>query len=173
LIEEAGGKKPIIHAGAFVHPAAVITGDVVVEDGANIWPCAVLRGDIETVTVGRYTSIQDGSVLHTDLGYPTVVGGGCVVGHACILHGCKVGANSLIGMGAILLTGSEVGEGSIVAAGALVPEGKKIPPNCVAMGMPAKVVRNIEAADRERIKETADAYRAIVKKYARGSGGRT
>jgi len=155
----------MIHASAFVHEMASIIGDVLVKEEANIWPFAVLRGDIERITIGRRVSIQDGSVLHTDPGFPTLVDDGCTVGHGCILHGCQVGKNTLIGMGAIILTGAKIGEGCIVGAGALVPEGKEIPESSVVIGVPAKVVRAVEDRDRERIRRTSEAYLGLMKMY--------
>jgi carbonic anhydrase/acetyltransferase-like protein (isoleucine patch superfamily) len=165
VIREFSGKKPTVHPKAFVHDASVVIGDVVIEEDVNVWPSAVLRGDIERITVKKGASIQDGAVLHTDLGFPTVIGEGSTVAHGCIIHGCKIGRETLIAIGAIVLTGSEVGEGCIVGAGALVPEGKSIPSGKIAMGIPAKVVRNVEEEDRKRIRETAEAYRKLMKKY--------
>lgn len=167
MIRELGGKRPKVHLKAFVHEAAVVIGDVVIKEGANVWPCAVLRGDVERITVKRGASIQDGAILHTDPGFPTVIGEGSTVAHGCIMHGCKIGRETLIAMGAMVLTGAEVGEGCVIGAGALVPEGKSIPSGTIAMGIPAKVVRNVETQDRERIRETADAYRNLMKKYLR------
>jgi len=166
MIKSLGGAKPEVHSGAFVHEAAVVMGDVVIGEGANVWPGTVLRGDIERITIGRGSSIQDGTIIHTDPGFPTVVGDLTAVGHGCIVHGCEVGRGSLVGMGAILLTGSTVGDGCIVAAGTLLPEGKSIPDGSVAMGIPAKVVRNAEDNDRERVRHTVEAYQELVKKHS-------
>jgi carbonic anhydrase/acetyltransferase-like protein (isoleucine patch superfamily) len=165
MIKELGNKRPLVHARAFVHETAVVIGDVVIEEDVNVWPCAVLRGDIERVTVKKGASIQDGAVLHTDPGFPTMIGERCTVAHGCIMHGCRIGRDTLIAIGAIVLTGAEVGEGCIVGAGAVVPEGKSIPSGTIAMGIPAKVLRNVEAKDRERIRKTAGAYRRLMKKY--------
>ncbi|MGQ9760088.1 MAG: gamma carbonic anhydrase family protein [Candidatus Methanomethylicaceae archaeon] len=165
MIQEIKGKKPWIHPSAFVHAMAVVIGDVNIGEEANIWPFSVLRGDIERITIGKRVSIQDGSILHTDPDFPTVVEDGCTVAHGCILHGCKVGKGSLIAMGAIVLTGAEIGENCIIGAGALVPEGKKIPNDSVVMGVPAKIVRNIERTDLARIKQTSEAYVNLIKAY--------
>jgi carbonic anhydrase/acetyltransferase-like protein (isoleucine patch superfamily) len=167
LIQELKGKKPSISAKAFVHDAAVIIGDVVIEDGVNVWPGAVLRGDIERITIKERASIQDGALIHTDPGYPTSVGAGSTIAHGCIIHGCTIGNRTLVAMGAIVLTGAGVGSDSIIGAAALVPEGKKIPDKSIAMGIPAKVVRDADSNDIKRIEETNSAYLALMKKYLR------
>lgn len=165
MISNLGGKKPKIHEGAFVHDAAIVIGDVVIEEGANIWPNAVLRGDIEQIWIGKGCSIQDGAIIHTDPGAPVTIGEGATVAHGCIIHGCKIGSRSLIGMGAIVLTGAEIGEECIIGAGALVPEGKAIPRRSIAMGVPAKVIRGADDGDIKRIGMTAAAYLELAKKY--------
>ncbi len=165
MIQELGGKVPAISKGAFVHEAAVVIGDVIIEEGANVWPGAVLRGDIERIIVKGGSSIQDGAILHTDPGYPTSIGAGTTIAHGCIIHGCVIGDRTLVAMGAIVLTGAEVGSDSIIGAAALVPEGKKIPSNSIAMGIPAKVVRGADANDIRRIKETSAAYLKLMKRY--------
>ncbi|MDD1764804.1 MAG: gamma carbonic anhydrase family protein [Candidatus Methanomethyliaceae archaeon] len=157
MIRGLGDKRPLVHAKAFVHETAVVIGDVVIEEEVNVWPCAVIRGDIERITVKKGASVQDGAVLHTDPGFPTIIGERCTVAHGCIMHGCRIGKDTLIAMGAIVLTGAEVGEGCIIGAGAVVPEGKSIPSGTIAIGIPAKVLRSVEAHDKERIKKTAEA----------------
>ncbi|MCX8181999.1 MAG: gamma carbonic anhydrase family protein [Candidatus Methanomethyliaceae archaeon] len=165
MIQKLKGKEPLIHASAFVHEMATVIGDVLIGEESNIWPFAVLRGDIERITIGRRVSIQDGAIIHTDPGFPTFVDDGCTVGHRCILHGCQVERNTLVGMGAIILTGAKIGEGCIIGAGALVPEGKEIPKGSVAIGVPAKVVRIVEERDMERIKRTSEAYISLMRDY--------
>lgn len=165
MLRDFCGKKPSVHSGAYVDEAALIIGDVVLEEGVNVWPGAVLRGDIERIRVGRRTSIQDGAVVHTDPGYPVDIGEGCTIAHRCIIHGCRVGSGSLIAMGAILLTGAVVGEGCIVGAGALLPEGKAIGKGSVAMGMPARVVRGVGEGDLSRMRETNEAYQRLMRAH--------
>ncbi|MBC7113253.1 MAG: gamma carbonic anhydrase family protein [Candidatus Methanomethyliales bacterium] len=165
MIQKIKGREPIIDDSAFVHEMATVIGDVLIGEESNIWPFAVLRGDIERITIGKRVSIQDGSILHTDPGFPTFVDDGCTVGHGCILHGCHVGRGTLVGMGAIILTGAKIGEGCIIGAGALIPEGKEIPKESVVIGVPAKVVRAVEERDRERMKRTSEAYLALMKEY--------
>jgi carbonic anhydrase/acetyltransferase-like protein (isoleucine patch superfamily) len=165
VIRNLGDKKPSLHSNAFVHEAAVVIGDVRIEEGANIWPGAVLRGDVEKITIGRWTSIQDCTVVHTDPGFPVSIGDCTTIAHGCVIHGCRVGSQTLIAMGAIILTGAEIGDGCIVGAGALVPENMTIPSGYIAMGMPAKVVRRVEEKDLIRIRKTNSAYQKLMKMY--------
>ncbi len=165
MIQEINGKKPIISPSVFLHENAIIIGDVIIEDNSNIWPFVVIRGDIERISIGKNVSIQDGSIIHTDFGFPVTIGDNCIIGHGCILHGCKIGNNCLIAMGAIILTGAEIGNECIIGAGALVPEGKKIPDRSVVIGIPGKIVRNIEEKDLIRIKNTIETYKNLTKLY--------
>ena len=153
-----GERVPSFGQDAFVHPDATVIGDVVLEDGANVWPGAVLRGDVERILLGRQTSFQDNSVAHSDPGFPVQVGHDCVVGHGVILHGCTVGARSLIGMGSTLLNGSEIGEECIVGANSLVTQGKRFPARSLIMGSPAKVVREVTDEDLAPRVELHDRY---------------
>jgi carbonic anhydrase/acetyltransferase-like protein (isoleucine patch superfamily) len=153
-----GEKVPSIGDRAFVHPDAVIIGDVVLEEGANVWPGAVLRGDVERITLGSHTSFQDNSVAHTDPGYPMVIGPDCVIGHGVIVHGATIGARCLIGMGSTLLNGCEIGDECIVGANSLVTQGKKFPPRSLIMGSPAKAVREVTDDDLKPRSELRDRY---------------
>jgi carbonic anhydrase/acetyltransferase-like protein (isoleucine patch superfamily) len=159
------GKEPKVHPDAYVDAAAIVIGKVTLEEGVNVWPGAVLRGDIEPIYVGKGTSIQDGTVVHTDPGYHVEISEDCTVAHRCIIHGCRIGKGSLIAMGAIILTGAEVGERCLLGAGALLPEGKKIPSGSVAMGMPARVARQVTEEDLSRMKTTNEAYRWLMRTY--------
>src|SRR5690606_3134510 len=152
------GVHPRIGEGVLVAPGSWVIGDVVLEDGVSIWFNCTLRGDVERIHIGRDSNIQDGSVLHTDRGYPCVVGREVVVGHGVILHGARVGDGVLIGMGATVLSGAVIGAGAIVAAGALVPEGMTIPDGMLALGVPARVVRPVKPEEKERIEAGARAY---------------
>jgi carbonic anhydrase/acetyltransferase-like protein (isoleucine patch superfamily) len=140
-------KTPIVAAGVFIWPDAVVIGDVVLLEGANIWPGAVLRGDVERITIGRQTSFQDNSVAHSDPGFPVDIGPSCIVGHGVIVHGARIDEGCLIGMGSTLLNGSVIGARSIVGANALVTQGKKFPPRSLIMGTPAKLVREVTDED--------------------------
>ncbi len=165
MIESLNEHTPIISKNAFVHQSAVLIGDIIVEEEANIWPQAVLRGDMERITVRKRASIQDSTIVHTDPGFPAEIGEGTTIGHGCIIHGCKIGNNSLVAMGAIILTGAQVGDNCIIGAGGLVTEGKYIPNGSVALGIPAKIIRNVSDEDVFRIEKTNSAYIELVKKY--------
>ena len=134
-----GEVEPQIHPDAYVHPDAVVIGDVRLGEQASVWPCAVLRGDHGYIEVGARTSVQDGTVVHTTEQWPTIIGSECVVGHNAHLEGCSVGDRCLIGSESATLNRATVGEGSLVAAGALVPEDFKVPPGSLALGVPCKV----------------------------------
>lgn len=130
--------EPIIHESAYVHPDAVLIGDVVLGAESTVWPGAVLRGDHGRIAVGARTSIQDGTVVHTTHEWPTVVGDDCVVGHLAHLEGCVVEDRCLIGSGSVVLNRSRIGTGSVVGAQALVPEDLVVPPGHLALGVPAR-----------------------------------
>lgn len=160
------GKHPQIHPSAYIAPGAQIIGDVVIEENASVWFNAVLRGDVEQIRVGKGSNIQDGTVIHTDYGFPVNVEENVTVGHNVILHGCTIKSGSLIGMGATILNGAVIGEGALVAANALVLEGRTIPPGSLAAGAPAKVVREITPENAEALRHAAEHYqeRAVLYK---------
>jgi len=134
-----GDIEPEIDPAAFVHPDAVIIGNVRVAAEASVWPCAVPRGDHGTIEIGARTSIQDGTVVHCTHDWPTIIGGECVVGQNPHLEGLVVGDRCLIGSGSVTLNGAVVGDGALVGASALVPEGFKVPPGTMALGVPCRV----------------------------------
>lgn len=134
-----GNDEPDIHPDAFVHPEAVVIGNVRIATFASVWPSAVLRGDHGQIVVGARTSIQDGTVLHTIPDRPTEVGEDCVVGHNTHLEGCLVESRCLIGSGSVTLNHATIRSGSVVGASALVPEGFEVPPGSMALGVPVKV----------------------------------
>ena len=152
----------------WVAPGAAVIGDVVMESGASVWFNAVIRGDNERIHIGRGSNVQEGCVLHTDPGYPLVVGADCTVGHKAILHGCTVEDAVLIGMNAVVLNGARIGAGSLIGAGALVTEGKEIPPGSLVMGAPAKVVRSLDDAAQQKILASAERYREKMRQYRTG-----
>ena len=152
----------------FIHPLAFVCGDVTLKSRASVWPFVVIRGDMEPVEVGEDSNIQDGTVVHTDRGFPTVIGDRVGIGHRAIIHGAIIEPDSLIGMGAILLNGVRVGTGSIIAAGAVCKEGMQIPPNSMVMGVPARIVRETTVSERERIRGTVDSYLRLQAEHKAG-----
>ncbi len=142
----------------FIAPGAVVVGDVTLAAEVNIWFNAVLRGDTAPLCVGQGSNVQDGAVVHADPGFPAVIGTGCTVGHNAIVHGARVGDNTLVGMGAILLNGVCVGQDSVVGAGALLTQGKQFPPASLVLGSPARVIRSLSADEIEGNRASARAY---------------
>ena len=159
---------PTIDKSAFVHPAAILIGDVTLAARASVWPTAVLRADSDSITVGEDTNIQDGAILHADPGMPAVLGARVSVGHRAIVHGATVEDDCLIAMGAILLNGVQVGAGSLVAAGAVCKEGMRIPPKSLVLGIPARVAREATSEIRERIERAWKAYLRLREEYRAG-----
>ncbi|MGJ0506319.1 MAG: gamma carbonic anhydrase family protein [Methylocystis sp.] len=152
----------------FVAPGAQLIGRVELMEDANVWFNCVLRGDNEWITIGARTNIQDNSVLHTDMGYPLVIGEDCTIGHNVILHGCTIGDGSLIGMGATILNGAKIGRNCLVGANALVTGGKEYPDNSLIVGSPAKVVRELGADSRAAHLESARHYVENGRRYLNG-----
>ena len=142
----------------FVAPDAHVVGQVEIGDEVGIWFGAAIRGDREPIAIGARTNVQEGAVLHTDMGFPLVIGEGCTVGHRAVVHGCTVGPNSLIGMGAIVMNGARIGADCIVGAGALVTEGKLYPDGSLIVGSPARAVRQLDAAALDGLRRSARSY---------------
>jgi carbonic anhydrase/acetyltransferase-like protein (isoleucine patch superfamily) len=165
MIREYSGRAPKIASAAFIAESADVIGDVEVGANASVWFQTVLRGDIEPIRIGAHSNIQDGSVVHTIMGSPVVVGDWVTVGHRAVLHGCTIESHCLVGMGAIVLNNVRVGEGSIVAAGALVLENTVIPPRSLYVGVPARFQRQLTDADRSFIDAHAQHYLQYKENY--------
>ena len=151
-------KTPQIDPSAYIAPGAVVIGDVVISARASIWFNAVIRGDVEPIVIGEGTNIQDGTVVHTDPGYPCNVGKNVTVGHNAILHGCRIEQGVTIGMGATVLTGSAVGESALVAAHALILEGAEVEPCTLVAGVPAKPRRTLSEDEIARLLNNTRRY---------------
>ncbi len=153
------GKHPQIAASAYIDPASVVIGDVVIGEDASLWPLCVVRGDVNYIRIGARTNIQDGSILHVMKDeYPLILGDDITVGHSVTLHGCTIESRCLIGMRATILNGVVVGEGSIIAAGTLLTERTVIPPHSLVVGAPGKVKRQLTAIDKATIDRYAQRY---------------
>ena len=150
----------------WVAPSASVIGNVILHCNASVWFGAVLRGDNDPITVGPDSNIQDGSVLHTDMGSPLTLGRGVTVGHKAMLHGCEVGDYSLIGIGAVVLNGVKIGRNCIIGANALITEGKIIPDNSLVVGQPGKVVRERDPAHIAVLQMSAEHYVQNWKRFA-------
>ncbi len=160
-----------IHPGAWIAPGAVVVGDVTIGARASVWYGCVLRADLEPIVVGEETNIQDLSVLHVDFGLPVRIGRRVTIAHRCVVHGCMVEDDALIGMGAVLLSGCRIGRGALVAAGAVVREGFEVPDGAIVAGVPGKIRGEVDAALLERMRKGVAEYRACAEAYRRGETG--
>ena len=152
----------------WIAPDAAVIGNVILAENVSVWWGAKIRGDSDQITIGEGTNIQDNSVLHTDAGFPLKIGINCTIGHKVMLHGCIIGDNSLVGMGATILNGTVIGNNCLIGAGALLSEKKHIPDNSLVVGMPGKVIREIDKGTVEAMKLTAQTYIKNWRKYQSG-----
>lgn len=152
----------------WVAPDAQVIGDIILLENASVWFNAVLRGDNEPITIGVNSNVQDGAVMHTDIGFPLTLGKNVTIGHQAMLHGCTIGDNSLIGIGATVLNGAKIGRNCLIGAHALVGEGKEIPDNSMVLGMPGKIVRALDDANEKMMIASAEHYVDNWKRYQSG-----
>lgn len=155
-------------SGILAADTAVVTADVRAAAGVNVWFGAVVRGDVAPITLGENVNLQDGVIVHCDYDVPQVIEAGVVAGHAAVLHGVRIGADTLVGVGAKVLSGCEVGAGCVIAAGAVLPPGSVIPPRSVVMGIPGKVVRAVTDEELERTRSICRRYRMLAERYVAG-----
>jgi carbonic anhydrase/acetyltransferase-like protein (isoleucine patch superfamily) len=154
------GERKVVFRGDewFIAPNATVVGSVVIENQASVWFDVVIRGDNDLVTIGERSNVQDGSVLHTDPGIRLTLGRGVSIGHKAMLHGCTVQDGALIGINSVILNNAVIGKGSLVGANSLVPEGRVIPEGVLALGSPAKVLRELKPEERAMLAAIADGY---------------
>ncbi len=162
-----GSSSVEAHAQSWVAPNATLVGKVKLESGASVWFNAVLRGDNELIHIGENSNVQDGTVMHTDMGFPLNIGKGVTIGHNAMLHGCTVGDYSLIGINAVILNGAKIGENCIIGANSLIGEGKEIPDGSLVMGSPGKVVRELTDVQKKMLEASAAHYVHNAQRYAR------
>lgn len=155
-----------IHPDSWVAPNATLVGKVRLEEGASVWFNAVLRGDNELILIGKNSNVQDGTVMHTDMGYPLTLGTGVTIGHNAMLHGCTVGDYSLIGINTVILNGAKIGKHCIIGANSLIGEGKVIPDGSLVVGSPGKVVRDLTDEQKKLLEASAAHYVQNAKRYA-------
>ncbi len=158
---------PQVDREVYISDKAVIIGKVTLKRGVNIWDFVVIRGDLDSIFIDEYTNVQENVVIHVDEGKPVYIGKYVTIGHSAVIHGCKIGDNTLIGMGAIILDGVIIGKNSIIGAGTLIPQGKEIPEGSVVIGVPGKIVRNVSEEEILHIKRNAELYYQLSKKYWR------
>ena len=151
----------------WIAPDAQVMGAIILEENASVWFGAVLRGDNEPITIGVNSNVQDGAVMHTDIGFPLTLGKNVTIGHQAMLHGCTVCDNSLIGIGATILNGAKIGKNCLIGAHALVGEGKEIPDNSMVLGMPGKIVRELDENNEKIMIVSAEHYVGNWKRYQR------
>jgi carbonic anhydrase/acetyltransferase-like protein (isoleucine patch superfamily) len=168
MIHSFEGERPDTSRAAFIAWNAEVSGRVELGEGASVWYGAVLRGDVAAIRVGAGSNVQDGSVIHVDVGQPCVLGDKVTIGHRAVLHACTVGDRCLVGMGAVILNGAVIGEDSIVGAGALVTQGKSFPPRSMILGSPAKLARRLTDEEVAGLASHAEAYVELARRTARG-----
>jgi len=162
-----GDSRVEAHPQSWVAPNATLVGKIRLDAGANVWFGAVLRGDNELIHIGENSNVQDGSVMHTDMGYPLTLGTGVTVGHKAMLHGCSVGDFSLVGINAVVLNGAKIGKYCIIGANTLIAEGKEIPDGSLVVGSPGKVVRELTEQQKKMLEASAAHYVHNAQRYAR------
>ncbi len=155
------------HPSSWTAPNATLIGNVRLQENASVWFGAVLRGDNELIDIGPDSNVQDGTVMHTDMGSPLTIGRGVTIGHNAMLHGCTVDDYSLIGINAVILNGARIGKYCIIGANALIAEGKVIPDGSLVMGSPGKVVRELTDAHKQMLEGSAAHYVHNARRYAR------
>ena len=159
------GVRPDIADNAYVAPSAQIIGNVKMADHSSVWFGAVIRGDNDLIEIGARTNIQDNSVLHTDPGIPLIIGDGVIVGHRVMLHGCKVGENTLIGIGATILNGAVIGKNCIIGAHSLITEGKVIPDGSMVVGSPGRIIKSLTEQHFQMLRINSEVYVANAKRF--------
>jgi carbonic anhydrase/acetyltransferase-like protein (isoleucine patch superfamily) len=157
-VYKLGDDSPVVAASAYIAPNAAVVGKVVLAENSTVWFGATLRGDNEIISVGSGSNVQDAAVLHTDPGFPLIIGSNVSIGHQAMMHGCSVGDGSLIGIHSIVLNGAIIGKGCLVGAGALITERKVFPDGCLIIGAPAKVQRELTAQEQQNLLKVAADY---------------
>ena len=167
-IYELDGTAPQLAASAWVAENAQVMGSVTLAEDSSVWFGVTLRGDTETIAVGEGSNVQDGSVLHADVGFPLTIGRHVTVGHQVMLHGCTIGDESLIGIGAVVLNGAKIGKHCLVGAGALVTEGKEFPDGSMIIGSPARAIKTLTPEQIAGLRRSAEHYIENARRYRQG-----
>ncbi|HBB55550.1 MAG TPA: gamma carbonic anhydrase family protein [Hyphomonadaceae bacterium] len=162
------GITPTLQNPSFVAASAAIIGRITLARNSSVWWGAILRGDNEPILVGEESNVQDGSVLHTDMGAPLTIGARVTIGHMAMLHGCLIGDESLIGIKATVLNHAKIGKNCIIGAHALITEGKEIPDRSLVVGAPGKIIREVTDADIAMLRASAAHYVENGRRYRQG-----
>ena len=162
------GLAPTIAEDTWIAADANVIGRVILQDAASIWFGCTLRGDNEEIVIGAGSNVQENTVMHTDPGCPLTIGAGCTIGHKAMLHGCTIGDNTLVGMGATILNRAVIGRNCLIGAGALITEGKEIPDNSLVVGSPGRVIRTLDEAAIEGLRESARNYQRNMRRFRAG-----
>ncbi len=166
MIFALGDRLPVLEGDDhFIADNATVIGSVRLGARSNVWFYAVVRGDNDWITIGAFSNVQDGAILHAESGQPTTIGEGVTIGHNALVHGCKIGDNSLIGIGSSVLNNARIGSNCLVGAHALVTEGKEFPDGVLIIGTPAKVVRELNDTEIERLRWSAQVYVDNARRY--------
>lgn len=165
MVYQLGKEKVVLGENVYIAPGAQVIGKVSLKSNASVWFNAVLRGDTDSIEIGEGSNIQDGSIVHTDYGFPLKVGKGVTVGHKVMLHGCTIGDYSLIGINAVILNGAKIGKHCVIGANALVTEKMEIPDNSVVMGSPAKIVKQVSSEQALMLEKSAEHYQQNAQRY--------
>lgn len=168
MLYSLDGNRPDVAESAWIAPGSHLIGKVELQENTSIWFGCTLRGDNELIQIGAGSNVQENCVLHTDMGFPLIVGAGCTIGHKAMLHGCVIGQNSLVGMGATILNGAKIGNNCLIGAGALIPEGKEIPDGSLVMGMPGKIVRELSEDQINGLRLSALHYQENAVRFRNG-----
>jgi len=167
VVLDYNGQSPRIGKNVFIAPTATVIGAVDIGDNASIWYGAVLRGDMDRISVGAGTNIQDNCTVHTDAGYPAVIGDRVTIGHNAVVHGCTLGDGCLVGMGAVIQNGAVIGAQSVIAVGSVVRVNQEVPPEHLAVGIPAVVKKRLPPDALATFQEAADHYLEIAPRHIR------
>lgn len=162
---EFEGKRPLISRDVFIHPDAIVMGDVTIETGCYVGAGAVLRGDIGSIKIGKGSNVQENCVIHTFPDKATILHPETHIGHGCILHGCEICSYVLVGMGCIVADGVKINSYCLIGAGAFVPFGEEIPPNSLVAGSPAKVIKRISTEQLEQMAKGRAIYQDLAKRH--------
>lgn len=165
MIKKIEEKAPIIDKSCFLAENSVIVGDVEIGKNSSLWYGSCIRSDMDKTIIGKNTNIQDNSTIHNDFGVPTIIGDNVTIGHNCVIHGCNIKDNVLVGMGSIILNGVVIGSNTIIGAGSLITQNKIIPAGVLCMGSPAKVIRDLSEEEIKSIEESSKHYVDIAKKH--------